>query len=259
MSDSIHKTEVKQTKDGSDTLYSNQFGQHFHNINGAISESKHVFLECNGLKEALKSRKTINILEIGFGTGLNLLLLMDQHLNTNSSARINYQAVEAFPLSSKVVDSLNYDQFLCYPELTEKLTPLFDSLRKGMNKFELLPNFSITIFYGPFIDFKPPEFEFHYIFHDAFSPDVNPELWMSSTFQKLLHTSHPNAKLTTYCAASKARAAMAHAGWKIARAPGALGKREMTIASPSGDSLKPFKRVNEKRLAERYEQGDFNG
>jgi hypothetical protein len=50
---------------------------------------------------------------------------------------------------------------------------------------------------------------------------------------------------------------MAWAGWFIARVPGTLGKREMTLASLNPDLLQPYRRVNEKRLAERYELGEF--
>jgi tRNA U34 5-methylaminomethyl-2-thiouridine-forming methyltransferase MnmC len=74
---------------------------------------------------------------------------------------------------------------------------------------------------------------------------------------RLKKYSNPNAMLTTYCAASRARGAMAWAGWHVARAPGALGKREMTIASLNPDGLKEFKRVNEERLAKRYVRDDF--
>ena len=40
----------------------------YHSENGAINESQHVFIQ-NGL--SLIDKKEINILEIGFGTGLN--------------------------------------------------------------------------------------------------------------------------------------------------------------------------------------------
>ena len=96
-----------------------------------------------------------------------------------------------------------------------------------------------------------------FIFHDAFSPEANEELWTLDVFEKLASVSSSNAVLSTYCAASSARAAMAVAGWKIAKAPGALGKREMTVASLNGEKLEAFKRVNEKRLVERFQAGDF--
>ena len=51
---------------------------------------------------------------------------------------------------------------------------------------------------------------------------------------------------------------MAVAGWKLAKARGALGKREMTIASLSENNLTDFKRINEERLIERFNNGDFD-
>lgn len=77
-------------------------------------------------------------------------------------------------------------------------------------------------------------------------------------FQKLKKWSNPNALISTYCAASKARGAMAWPGWKVTRAQGALGKREMTLASLTSKPLAHLKRVNEERLAQRYEEGDFD-
>ncbi len=256
MPDKFLNADIKITKDGSHTLYSSRFNQHYHNPNGAVSESKHIFFEKNGLKDALKSNVEINILEIGFGTGLNFLILLDEYLKT-ASARINYHTVEAFPVSPRTIESLNYKQFLHQPELAAKLSPLFNSIKKGMNYFEPLNEISVTVFHGCFEDYNPGKLKFAFIFHDAFSPDVNPELWTSEVFKRLYKSGNSDAILTTYCAASVARGAMAHAGWKVARAEGALGKREMTIASPDSDKLKPFKRVNEKRLAKRYEDGSF--
>lgn len=75
---------------------------------------------------------------------------------------------------------------------------------------------------------------------------------------KLKSLAKGEAILGTYCAASKARAAMAVAGWKLAKARGALGKREMTIASLSENNLTDFKRINEERLIERFNNGDFD-
>jgi tRNA U34 5-methylaminomethyl-2-thiouridine-forming methyltransferase MnmC len=87
---------------------------------------------------------------------------------------------------------------------------------------------------------------------------VNEELWTVETFEKLITYANKNAVLSTYCAASKARASMAVAGWKLAKAQGALGKREMTIASLSEEKILRFKRVNEERLVQRFKSGDFD-
>jgi tRNA U34 5-methylaminomethyl-2-thiouridine-forming methyltransferase MnmC len=249
--------KFKITGDGSHTLYSEQFNQHYHNLNGAVAESIHIFFKANGLEDALGQREKINILEIGFGTGLNLLLLADQYLSSNAKAKIRYHSIEGFPVTGDTASSLNYAEHLQHPDVAKKLSPIIDSLEKGPNNFEIIPGIESTIFYGLFEKYHPGDLRFDFIFHDAFSPEVNPELWTGNVFMKLLQWSHPESMLSTYCAASKAKGAMAWAGWNVAKAPGALGKREMTVASPTAEPLSHLKRVNEDRLAKRYKEGDF--
>ena len=52
--------------------------------------------------------------------------------------------------------------------------------------------------------------------------------------------------------------ALAKSGWFVAKAPGALGKREMTVASLEKKKISHLKRINEPRLIERYDRGDFS-
>lgn len=253
----MQEPSIKKTEDGSHTLYSDRFSQHYHNPNGAVAESRHVFFEQSGLIEALQGNSPLIILEIGFGTGLNLLLLMDYMLQFESKMNITYHSIEAWPISPRTAASLNFRQYLQHSRLTDKLPQIFESLEKGINTLQLLPNLEARIFYDLFDDYNPDNLQADFIFHDAFSPEVNPDLWIGTVFKKLHTWSHPEGVLTTYCAASKAKGAMAWAGWKIAKAPGALGKREMSVASPSAGPLEHLSRVNEERLARRYEKGDF--
>jgi tRNA U34 5-methylaminomethyl-2-thiouridine-forming methyltransferase MnmC len=248
---------LKITDDGSHTLYSPRFSQHYHSTKGAVNESRHIFFEQNGLKKALAERSRINILEVGFGSGLNLLLLMDYCLNIETAAQVQYYSIEAYPIPVRTADAMNYDEYVDYPGLAQKLPAIFSQLKSGMNTFSIGDNINLSLFYGLFDAYEPDDLTFDFIFHDAFSPEANPALWSAFVFEKLLAYSNPLAVLTTYCAATKARGAMARAGWYIAQAPGAHGKREMTIASPSAQPLAHLKRLNEKRLAQRYEEGDF--
>lgn len=249
--------ELKKTNDGSHTLFSVRFDQYYHNPNGAVSESRHVFFKQNGLLEVLPMASEINILEIGFGTGLNLLLLVDEYLHAGASARITYHSIEGYPISSEMASRLNYQKYLRHPDLAPEMAPLFASLTKGHNRHEIVPGVTANIFYGLFEEYHPSGFQADYIFHDAFSPEVNEELWSGNVFRKLKTLSRPEVLLSTYCAASKARGALCWAGWKAARVPGALGKREMTLAALNSGLLAGYKRVNEERLARRYEEDDF--
>lgn len=245
------------TGDGSHTLYSSRFQQHYHNPNGAVAESLHVFFEQNGLINHLQSGQPVSILEVGFGTGLNLLLLLDICEKAGLSAPIHYYTIEAYPINRDEAARLNHASFLHNPHLADRLPDIFENLVQGGNRFSLLENVSLEVFIGKFTEYSGPDTPAGFIFHDPFSPDVNPGLWEAAVFEKLRSWCRPDAILSTYCAASKARGAMAYAGWLVARAAGALGKREMTLASPNADRLEGFKRVNEQRLARRYEEGDF--
>jgi tRNA U34 5-methylaminomethyl-2-thiouridine-forming methyltransferase MnmC len=254
---SSEETSLITTRDGSHTIYSSQFDQHYHNPNGAVAESKHVFFEQTELLDDLKNGNYTTILEVGFGTGLNLLL-MDYCLNLNAKANIDFYSIEGFPISKETAQDLNYEQHLNHPELADHLSDIFENLSDGMNTFSLSKNVTLHLFCGMFENFNPDNLTADYIFHDAFSPDVNPELWTGQTFKKIASFSQSDALLTTYCAASKAQGALAWAGWKVAKTQGALGKREMIIASLSKEALSDFKRINEEHYAHRYEERDFD-
>ncbi len=257
-SDSV--TPLIVTGDGSHTVYSDSFDQHYHNPNGAITESRYVFFEQTGLSKNLNIRDHITILEIGFGTGLNLLLLIDHYLSQDATAEIQFFSIEGFPLDTETVANFNYGKHLRHPELVSKLTHIFDNLSDGMNHFKITDNISLQLFNGMFEDFSPAQNQIkaNYIFHDAFSPDVNPDLWSGGVFKKIREFSAEDVILSTYSAASKAQGALAWAGWHVAKTQGALGKREMILAALDTSHLKGLDQIDEKRYARRYEEGDFS-
>tara|TARA_R110001599_G_scaffold150929_2_gene335250 strand:- start:119663 stop:120439 length:777 start_codon:yes stop_codon:yes gene_type:complete len=248
------------TKDGSSTLYSNTYNQYFHNPNGSVSESKYVFFETSNVPDALVQNEEVTIFETGFGTGLNFLLLLDYSLSRECTSKVEFHSVEAFPISADEAEKLNYASFSDFEELEPVLRNIFTDLKKGMNIIKPLPDVDVTLFLfiGKFEDFKGEGVQADFFFHDAFSPEVNEELWTKETFERLKELGKEDSVLSTYCAASKARAAMAVTGWKLAKARGALGKREMTIASLSENNLADYKRINEERLIERFNNGDFD-
>ena len=249
------------SKDGSSTLYSEEFGQFYHNPNGAVSESNHVFFDIPGVDETLKRNpESLTFFEVGFGTGLNFLLLLNRYLSLNLTFPVHFYSTEAYPVSEQIADTFNFSDFLDYEELHPILPDIFEQIIPGMNIVQPLPKQKVYLhlFHGFFDELESIKHPADFVFHDAFSPEVNLELWTVSTFPRLASFSKKDAVLSTYCAASKARAARAKAGWKLAKAPGALGKREMTVACQSEHKLSHLKRVNESRLVARFDNGDFN-
>jgi tRNA U34 5-methylaminomethyl-2-thiouridine-forming methyltransferase MnmC len=69
----IHNNNIsiKQTEDGSHTLYNKELDETYHSSHGAIQEAIHVFIK-NGIDSIFS--KEISVLEVGFGTGLNAIL-----------------------------------------------------------------------------------------------------------------------------------------------------------------------------------------
>ena len=242
----------KLTADGSHTVYSQRFEQDFHNPNGAIAESRHVFFEETGIQIDLLNNKTISIAETGFGTGLNLLLLLEYITKLNCKPKIDYYAVEGYPLKAELVSKLNYLYFLALPEYLPNPSTWFTELENGWNHITITPQITLHLFIGTFDEwhFEPESID--YFFHDPFSIENNPEGWSKSLFEKLFKAAKPSAILSTYAAATKVRAAMAAAGWQLASAPGALGKREMTVASPDAGQLTEFDILKVAHLKERY-------
>jgi tRNA U34 5-methylaminomethyl-2-thiouridine-forming methyltransferase MnmC len=257
MSDQKSIPGIKTTKDGSTTLFSETFSQHYHNPNGAVAESRHVFFDIPKVPDVLKSANEFRVFEMGFGTGLNLILMKDYLEKSGSDCRVVFRSVEAYPIDVETAGELYFGEELGGHNPSEILKEIFGNLKPGLNRFEITDNLTLELFYGSFSLMPLPIESVDIFFHDPFSPEVNSELWTVDVFKRLVSFAKPEAVLSTYCAATSARAAMAAGGWKVAKTRGALGKREMTIASPDENRLKGFKRVNEQRLIERFEAGDF--
>jgi len=277
-----HPTEIQLTADGSHTLYSHRFGQQYHDTNGAIDESRHVFFENSGMMQRLRADEDIHILEMGFGTGLNLLLVADALQQTGSRSRVRYTSIEGYPIDTHTASQLNYHDHLPHIHPPSSIHPppsslhpppssiihppstliphpsaFFSNLRLGTNTFPISEQLELSLFIGLFQDFVFPARGIDVIFFDAFSPKANPELWTSSVFRALYDHAHPGCVMSTYCAAVSARAAMCHAGWHVARGPGFKTRREMTVASKDPARLEGLARVDEGRYARRYAEGEF--
>lgn len=244
------------TKDGSHTLFSSKFDQYYHNPNGAVSESIHVFFEQSNLITSLKQNKPIQILEVGFGTGLNLILLLNFIDQFNYTGQIRYESIEAYPIEPDEAGKLDFGSQISKPLYQPLLREIFQKISEN-KPIDPIHGIDVKIHNDLFKNISLDEGQFNFVFFDAFSPEANPELWTAEVFEKVFEASSEDVVLTSYCAASSARAAMAKAGFYLARTRGALGKREMTIAAKMETKLSGFKRINEQRLINRWDAGEF--
>ncbi|TCK68718.1 tRNA U34 5-methylaminomethyl-2-thiouridine-forming methyltransferase MnmC [Winogradskyella wandonensis] len=222
------KRKIITTGDGSKTIQIEDWNEQYHSIHGAINEANHVFIK-HGLlfySECISKShsKPINILEIGFGTGLNAFLTLIEAEKLKKT--INYVGVEAYPVRQDEIDVLNYFDLISTQHQTE---------------FELLHTspWDEVIAVSKYFQLKKEEkffkdisaiSEFDIVYFDAFGARVQPELWTEDIFRLMYHTMKPNSVLVTYSAKGSVRRAMQSVGFEVERLEGPPNKRHMLRA-----------------------------
>jgi len=208
---------LQQTKDGSHTVV-HPSGDTYHSIHGAVQESQHVFIK-NGLQYFLQEqpKKQVKILEIGFGTGLNALLTLQQY----ADLEIQYTTLEPYPLTSSIFNQLNYPGQVA-------LLALHTCPWNSPQKISM--NFSVLKLQTTLEQAALPENCFDVVYFDAFAPNSRPELWTPEAFQKIYAAMTQPAWLTTYCAKGQVKRDLKSVGFIIESIAGPPGKREMVRA-----------------------------
>ncbi|UBM57763.1 tRNA (5-methylaminomethyl-2-thiouridine)(34)-methyltransferase MnmD [Marinilongibacter aquaticus] len=204
---------IKITADGSSTLYSSKFDQHYHSIFGARQESDLVFIDL-GLKYAVEHFEKVELLEMGFGTGLNAMLTANFAFECKKE--IGYTGLEAYPIALEEAKELNFEVY----ELHKK---------SWAEKHAINPFFSFTKFNTKLQDFTTRH-KFNLVYYDAFAPESQPELWTPEIFASLAGMMVEGGVLTTYCSKGYVQRNLKAAGFSIEKHPGPARKREVIRA-----------------------------
>jgi len=212
---------LKITEDGSHTMYVQGMEEPYHSTHGAIQESMHVFIR-QGLLSVKQS--SVRILELGFGTGLNALLSLNETSAFNQD--IYYHAVEKYPLKESEYSLLNFEK-------------LVDQCPSGMlHRMHTCPwgeavhisdRFTLFKEEADFRSMNPPS-HINLVYLDAFSPDKQPELWTRDVMSSISMACDPGAILVTYSSKGIVRRALTSCGFEVNKVAGPPGKREMIRA-----------------------------
>ncbi|MBL4592902.1 MAG: tRNA (5-methylaminomethyl-2-thiouridine)(34)-methyltransferase MnmD [Flavobacteriales bacterium] len=219
----MDKREFKITADGSHTLYVEALDETYHSKHGAIQEAVHVFIEA-GLNYF--NQPSLNVLEIGFGTGLNAFLTLLEAEKTG--VEINYTGIEAFPLEEEIIKGLNYTAEL---NSTDKEKQLFKQLHQveWESTQKITELFSLNKTKVELEQFETRE-QFNIIYFDAFGPRVQAEMWTEAIFKNMYNSLAKDGVLVTYCAKGSVKRTLKAVGFEVEPLPGPPGKREMTRA-----------------------------
>lgn len=223
----IDKTQAELivTGDGTHTLYLPALNETYHSRHGAEQESAYVYID-HGLAEWYEQPSApVNpdILEIGFGTGLNVWLAIRWALANNLSIEIT--TLEPYPIDLSLIQDLNYAQAdrALYHDIHQCSWEESHEIRTGIY---------LTKHQTRLEDWQSLK-SYDVIFYDAFGPNKQSDIWSLENLEKCARLLYDPAKtsrsvLTTYCAQGQFKRNLKAAGFEVRSLPGPPYKKEMT-------------------------------
>jgi tRNA U34 5-methylaminomethyl-2-thiouridine-forming methyltransferase MnmC len=229
---------IELTGDGSNTLRSARFDQTCHSCAGAREETRHVSLELSGVAERLRSGLATRVLEVGFGTGLGLLLTAD--LACSTGTELDFVSLERDLIGAELLRGLRAQESLRDAELVARLAAALEAGVPSRDlALALAPRVRAEVLVGDardrVLELAPASFDACYL--DPFSPDVNPELWTEEFLGHIRAALRPGARLSSYCVRGEVRRRLQALGFRVEKRPGIGRKREVLVAWKRGGEL----------------------
>ncbi|HDP74572.1 MAG TPA: SAM-dependent methyltransferase [Bacteroidales bacterium] len=224
----MDELRVVPTADGTSTLYSERFNATYHSVNGALTESMHVFIK-SGFEAVLHDKKALEVLEVGMGTCLNAALTAWDA--PKFGVKVHYTGIELLPPTLEVLNSTGY-QTVLEPECAELWVKIVAA--PAGHPVPVSPWFTALKLYVDFISWIPNQ-RYDLIYFDAFAPDDQPEMWNLESFRKLFDALGPNGALVTYSAKGMVKRNLRCAGFSVERLQGPPAKRHMVRAWKTPD------------------------
>ncbi len=193
-----------KTQEGDYTLLHPLYGEPYHSLSaGAIRECLEKFLFPSGLLEKAKSYKRLRLLDIGFGLGYNVVVAIKKLKDVN-------------PLLE--IEILSFEK-----ELPTHIPPMPEEFKEIHKKIlEKLPHFeedgiSLKLCLGDARERirEVQSFGAHGVFHDAFSPYRNPELWSIDFLARIKRLMDLKGVWVSYTSSLPVRKALKDMGFKL--------------------------------------------
>ena len=224
-------------------LYSPGFGDIYHSVDGAIEETRHVFLSGNDLPRRWRDVAQFTIVETGFGCGLNFLATWEAHTQSGTDCRLHFVSVEKHPFTREDLAQA----LAAWPALgarSSQLLAAYPPLIDGFHRVRFESGrVTLTLLFGDAaemlgeLDARADAF-----YLDGFAPARNPDMWSTTLFEQLRRLAAPGATAATYSVASVVRAGLHDVGFITRKVPGFGRKRDMLTAQMPGKPHLPNRR-----------------
>ncbi|HEY4028892.1 MAG TPA: tRNA (5-methylaminomethyl-2-thiouridine)(34)-methyltransferase MnmD [Caulobacteraceae bacterium] len=215
---------------------SRRFDDIYFSREGGLDETRAVFLQGCGLPEAWAGRRRFTVGETGFGTGLNVLALLDLWRTARPpGGRLSVFSVEAYPMAREEAERA----LAAWPELADLAALLIRRWPRrapGFHRVDL-PELDAAL------DLAVGDAQWGIEtwggaadawFLDGFAPARNPEMWRPGVLQAIAARSAPGARLATFTVAGSVRRGLQEAGFEVDKRPGHGAKRERLEARLPG-------------------------
>jgi tRNA 5-methylaminomethyl-2-thiouridine biosynthesis bifunctional protein len=207
------------------------FGDIYHPRVGALEQARHVFLHGNGLPGRWAGRSDFTILETGFGLGNNFLATWQAWRDDAARCeRLHLVSAELHPPTQQDLARAHAESPL--RELAVQLVQAWPPLAPGLHRLVFEGGrVQLTLALGDARALLPQlRLTADALFLDGFAPARNPELWSPELIKALARRCVKGSTAATWSVAGGLHAALTTAGFKVQRAPGIGGKREITQA-----------------------------
>lgn len=220
---------------------SRRFGDVYFSLQDGLAESRAVFLAGCGLPEAWAGRRRFTVAELGFGTGLNILALLDLWRRERpADGQLHIFTVEADPLSAAAAARAH----AAWPELAELsalLTERWPAATPGFHRVDLpelnaVLDLAVMDAAAALEAWSGPADAW---FLDGFAPATNPQMWSDAVLDGVAARSAPGARVATFTVAGAVRRGLADRGFAVAKRPGHGRKRERLEAVAPGAVTEP--------------------
>ncbi|KIN65445.1 Oxidoreductase, FAD-dependent [Sulfitobacter noctilucae] len=210
-------------RDG-DVPVSTLFDDPFFSLEDGVAETQHVFLGGNDLPA--RFAPGFQIAELGFGTGLNLLVAWDAWIASGQNGALHFTSFEAYPMAP--ADMVRAHR--AFPNFNGRRDALAEAWTGAGGLIEL-PGLRLEVIEGDAREMLPRwEGKADAWFLDGFSPAKNPELWSKDLMAEVANHTVTNGTAATYTAAGFVRRGLTDAGFEVERTSGFGRKRHMTRA-----------------------------
>jgi len=217
------------------------YGDVYFSSDDGLAESRAVFLAGCGLPDAWRGRRRFVVGELGFGTGLNILALLDLWRRARPpGGRLHVFSVEAHPIAAAEARRA-LDRWPEIGDLADLLVARWPGRARGVHRVEL-PEL------GAVLDVAVAEAaealggwqgRADAWFLDGFAPALNPAMWRDELLALVGARSAPGARAATFTVAGQVRRDLAAAGFAVEKRPGFGRKRERLEARFPGGGGDP--------------------